>query len=88
MKKRSESARRQRTGEVVVEGGRQWRHGGAVLQILSFSIHFHLPAAPETARDGIHHLPAMKGVYVAVQNAVLIGRTLKRLHLYNKGSGF
>lgn len=89
MKKRSESARRQRTGEVVVvEGGRQWRHGGAVLQILSFSIHFHLPAAPETARDGIHHLPAMKGVYVAVQNAVLIGRTLKRLHSYNTGSRF
>lgn len=90
MKKRSESARRQRTGEVVAaaEGGRQWRHGGAVLQILSFSIHFHLPAAPETARDGIHHLPAMKGVYVAEQNAVLIGRTLKRLHSYSMGSGF
>lgn len=96
MKKRSESARRQRTGEVAVvvegDGGRQWRHGGAVLQILSFSIHFHLPAASETARDGIHHLLAMKGIYVAVQNAVLIGRTFKRFHFffffYNIGERF
>lgn len=41
MKKCFETAWRQRMG-------RHWRHGGAILQLLSFSIHFHLHTTSET----------------------------------------